>query len=131
MLQEVFSETVKDFAIQSILRGRRTNMAFEDDVFYADDQVQQDMAEIKALKASIEKDEKRLKFLMDEVKKSMGNNTVLCTEDGEMLATYKPSSPVRALDWKQLKEDKPELYKQIDTDYGYLQKLSRPFVIKK
>lgn len=122
-----FQSTVTNFAARSMMRTKRTNEDFDMEVKLADQQILDDMAELKALKADIDKLTKRHDVLKKHVTKAMGECTTLCTEEGEMLATYRPSETFRKIDLDQVKENEPDLFKRLDNEYGYMSKAFRTF----
>lgn len=66
----------------------------------------------KKLKQEKEIIEKQLSRLKDEIFEQMGSAVTLVSEDGELLATWKWSKPVKRLDTKRLKDEMPLIYSQ-------------------
>lgn len=100
------------------------------EVFYAEENFADWCVEIKQLRELKKRTEEREKELVAKITKKMGDKTILCTEDGQILAEYKPQKPRTNIDFKCMEELEPERLADIRKDYGY-QIIVRSFTVKK
>jgi len=98
----------------------------ESKIILTTEEINKVVDELKEIKAKLSKMEAKEKRLVQALHNHMLDNEILCTKDGEELATWKYAKPTVFFDAKKLEREKPDVY----VNYMGVREGSRRLLIK-